>query len=246
MEHTTDYKMYNQDKAIKIVDKLDIDMSGVQDPKDVQTDRCAIALLEHNAPQTLAFNDKVQGVCCIDSTSNKLECLTLLTRPVNYRLINKTVYASEGTGLLDTYKVQFQIQELEGRVVTPMPKGIADRFQIPYIEISDIGKWSKKEYETPKEFDKYYPSTENAEGAEEAEASGAGPWVAGLIPKILPILYGHRIVTGDTEVAEVLESVSQISMAADVWASCVKILKRNNWNSFVYPKKTKKGKQVAC
>ena len=114
-------------------------MSGVQDPKDNQTDRCAIALLEHNAPQTLAFNDEVQGVCCINSTSNKLECLTLLTRPVNYRLINKTVYASEGTGLLDTYKVQFQIQELEGLVVTPMPKGITDQFQIPYIEISDIG-----------------------------------------------------------------------------------------------------------
>ena len=50
MEHTTDYKMYEQDIAIKIVNKLDIDMSWVQDPKDVQTDRCAIALLEHNAP----------------------------------------------------------------------------------------------------------------------------------------------------------------------------------------------------
>ena len=59
MEHTTDYKMYNQDTAIKAVDKLDINMSWVQDPKDVQTDRCAIALLEHNAPQRLAFNDKV-------------------------------------------------------------------------------------------------------------------------------------------------------------------------------------------
>ena len=126
MEHTTDYKMYDQDKAIKIVDKLDIDMSGVQDPMDDQTDRCAIALLEHNAPQTLAFNDKVQGICCIDSASNKLECLTLLTRPANYRLSNKIVYASKRTCLLDTYRVQFQVQELEGRVVTPMPKGIAD------------------------------------------------------------------------------------------------------------------------
>ena len=48
MEHTTDYKMYKQDIAIKIVNRLDIDMSWVQDPKDVQTDRCAIALLEHN------------------------------------------------------------------------------------------------------------------------------------------------------------------------------------------------------
>ena len=44
--------MYDQDVTIKIVNKLDINMSGVQDPKDVQTDRCAIALLEHNAPQT--------------------------------------------------------------------------------------------------------------------------------------------------------------------------------------------------
>ena len=52
-----------------------------------------------------------------------------------------------------------------------MPKGIVDQFQIPYIEISNIEKWSKKEYKTPKEFNKYYPSTENAEGAEEAEAS---------------------------------------------------------------------------
>ena len=113
MEHTTYYKMYNQDEAIKIVDKLDIDMSEVQDPKDVQTDRCAIALLEHNAPQTLAFNDKVQGICCIDSASNKLECLTLLTCPANYRLSNKIVYASESTCLSDTYRVQFQIQELD-------------------------------------------------------------------------------------------------------------------------------------
>ena len=70
MEHTTNYKMYNQDNAIKIVNKLDINMSGVQDPKDVQDDRCAIALLEHNAPQTLAFNDKVQGICCVNSANN--------------------------------------------------------------------------------------------------------------------------------------------------------------------------------
>ena len=90
---------------------------------------------------------------------------------------------------MDTCRVQFQVQELEGQVVTPMPKGIADQFQIPYIEISDIEKWSEKEYKTPKEFDKYYPSTENAEGAEEAEASSAGPWVAAMIPKILPIPY---------------------------------------------------------
>ena len=145
MEHTTDYKMYNQDNAIKIIDKLDINMSGVQDPKDVQDDRCAIALLEHNAPRTLAFNDEVQGICCIDSASNKLECLTLLTCPANYRLSNKIVYASERTCLLDTYRVQFQVQELEGRVVTPMLKGIADQFQIPYIKISDIKKWSKTE-----------------------------------------------------------------------------------------------------
>ena len=59
MEHTLEYKMYNQDVAIKIVDKLDIDMSWAQDPEDVRIDRCAIALLEHNAPQRLAFNDKV-------------------------------------------------------------------------------------------------------------------------------------------------------------------------------------------
>ena len=96
MEHTTDYKMYNQDNAIKIVDKLNIDMSWVQDPKDIQTDRCAIALLDHNAPQTLAFNDKVQGICCIDSASNKLECLTLLSCPANYRLSNKIVYPVKG------------------------------------------------------------------------------------------------------------------------------------------------------
>ena len=145
MEHTTDYKMYDRDNAIKIIDKLDINMSGVQDPKDVQDDRCAIALLEHNAPRTLAFNDEVQGICCIDSASNKLECLTLLTCPANYRLSNKIVYASERTCLLDTYRVQFQVQELEGRVVTPMLKGIADQFQIPYIKISDIKKWSKTE-----------------------------------------------------------------------------------------------------
>ena len=228
--------MYDQDNAIKIVNKLDIDMSGVQDPKDVQDDRCAIALLEHNAPRTLAFNDEVQGICCIDSASNKLECLTLLTRPANYRLSNKIVYASERTYLLDTYRVQFQVQELEGRVVTPMPKGIADRFQIPYIEISNIKKWSESEYKTPKEFDKYYPSTENTKGAEEAEASSetedletqTGPWVAAMVPKTLPIPFGHKIVTGDIEEADVLESVSCISMAADVWASCVKILKRNN------------------
>ena len=60
-----------------------------------------------------------------------------------------------------------------------------------------------------------------------------------MVPKILPIPYGHKIVTGDIEVADVLDSVSRISMAADVWASCVKILKRNNWNSFVYLKERK-------
>ena len=173
--------MYDRDNAIKIIDKLDIDMSGVQDPKDVQDDRCAIALLEHNAPQTLAFNDEVQGICCIDSASNKLECLTLLTCPANYRLSNKIVYASESTCLSDTYRVQFQIQELEGRVVTPMPKGIADRFQIPYIEISNIKKWSDSEYETPKEFDKYFPSTKDTKGAKEAD-QGVQPGMGGRRP----------------------------------------------------------------
>ena len=107
-----------------------------------------------------------------------------------------------------------------------MPKGIADQFQIPYIEISNIEKWSKKEYKTPKEFDKYYPSTENtdAEGAEEAKASSVlenleiqvGPWVAVMVPKILPVPYKYKIVTGDIDRAEVLESVSRISKAADV------------------------------
>ena len=114
MEHTTEYKMYNRDIAIKIVDKLDINMSWVQDPKDVRTDRCAIALLEHNAPQTLAFNDKVQGICCINGANNTLECLTLLSRLAGYRLSNKIAYASERSCLLNTYKVQFPIQELEG------------------------------------------------------------------------------------------------------------------------------------
>ena len=66
-----------------------------------------------------------------------------------------------------------------------------------------------------------------------------------MVPKTLPIPFGHKIVTGDIKEADVLESVSRISMAADVWASCVKILKRNNWNSFAYQKKTKKGEQVA-
>ena len=120
MEHTTEYKMYGQDIAIKIVDKLDIDMSWVQDSKDVRTSRCAIALLEHNAPQTLAFNDKVQGICYIDGANDTLECLTLLSRPADYRLSNKIAYASESSSLLNTYKVQISIQELEGRVVTPM------------------------------------------------------------------------------------------------------------------------------
>ena len=228
--------MYDRDNAIKIIDKLDIDMSGVQDPKDVQDDRCAIALLEHNAPRTLAFNDEVQGICCIDSGSNELQCLTLLSCPADYRLSNKIVYASESTCLSDTYRVQFQIQELEGRVVTPMPKCIADRFQIPYIEISKIKKWSESEYETPKEFDKYFPSTKDTKRAEEAEASSetedletqTGPWVAAMVPKTLPIPFGHKIITGDIEQADVLESVSRISMAADVWASCTKILKKNN------------------
>ena len=151
---------------------------------------------------------------------------------------------------MDTYKVQFPIQELEGQVVTPMPKDIADHFQIPYIKISDIEKWSNKEYKLPKEFNKYYPRTEDidAEGAEEAKVSSAsevleiqaGPWVAAMIPKILPVPYGYKIVTVDIDKAEVLESVSRISIAADVWARCIKILKRNNWNSFVYLKKNKK------
>ena len=67
-----------------------------------------------------------------------------------------------------------------------------------------------------------------------------------MVPKTLPVPYRYKIVAGDIDKAEVLESVSRISKAADVWASCVKILKRNNWNSFVYLKKTKKGEQVAC
>ena len=53
--------------------------------------------------------------------------------------------------------------------------------------------------------------------------------------------YRYKIVTGDIDKVEVLESASRISKAADIWASCIKILKRNNWNSFVYLKKAKKG-----
>ena len=66
-----------------------------------------------------------------------------------------------------------------------------------------------------------------------------------MVPKTLPIPFGHKIMTGDIEQADVLESVSRISMAADIWVNCVKILKRNNWNSFVYLKRPNKNKKAA-
>ena len=58
-----------------------------------------------------------------------------------------------------------------------MPKDIADLFKILYIKISDIDKWSNKEYKLPKEFDKYFPR-KNAEGAEEAKSSLASEEIA--------------------------------------------------------------------
>ena len=129
-----------------------------------------------------------------------LECLTLLSRPANYRLSNKIAYASESSSLLNTYKVQISIQELGGRVITPMPKDIADLFEIPYIKFSNIDKWSNKEYKLPKESNKYFPRKEDkdTEGAKASKTSissedldsPVGTWVAAIVPKMLLVPYG--------------------------------------------------------
>ena len=99
--------------------------------------------------------------------------MTLLTYPGNYRLGNKLAYASASTSLASTYKVKFLTQEIEGRVVTPMPKDIAEEFKILYITIRDIKKWSNKEYKLPKEYNKYFlkEADKEAERTEESKTS---------------------------------------------------------------------------